>query len=78
MDKRLKGKLEYRSFESNVLKDNPLGDPTLRDLIVYTPENYNNNNSPGYPTIFFYSLRLVMIVTLPLDTTLFQYQFMKD
>ena len=52
MDKRLKGKLEYRSFESNVLKDNPLGDPTLRDLIVYTPENYNNNNSPGYPTIF--------------------------
>jgi enterochelin esterase-like enzyme len=52
MDKRLKGKLEYRSFESSVLKDNPLGDPTIRDIIVYTPENYNNSNSSGYPTIF--------------------------
>ena len=49
----MKGKLEYRSFESTVLRGNPLGDPTIRDIIVYTPENYKPSNSAGYPTIFF-------------------------
>jgi hypothetical protein len=48
----LKGNLEYRSFESKVLRGNPLGDPTIRDVIVYTPENYKPSNSTGYPTIF--------------------------
>lgn len=49
----MKGKLEYRSFESTVLRGNPLGDPTIRDIIVYTPEKYKPSNSAGYPTIFF-------------------------
>jgi len=48
----LNGKLEFRSFESKVLLDNPLGDPTIRDIIVYTPENYKSSSSSGYPVIF--------------------------
>jgi len=48
----LNGKLEYRLFESKVLIDNPLGDPVKREIIVYTPENYRNSNSKGYPTVF--------------------------
>jgi hypothetical protein len=48
----LKGKVEYQSFESKVLQDNPLGDPTKRDIIVYTPENYHSSKSSGYPTVF--------------------------
>lgn len=49
----MNGKLEYRSFESKVLRGNPLGDPTIRDIIVYTPENYKSSSSSGYPVIFF-------------------------
>ncbi|MGE0389586.1 MAG: alpha/beta hydrolase [Candidatus Nitrosocosmicus sp.] len=48
----MKGKLEYRSFESNALEDNPLGDSPIRDIIIYTPENYKISNSSGYPTIY--------------------------
>ena len=37
--------------ESEVLKENPLGDPHVRDLYVYLPPDYNNRNE-RYPTVF--------------------------
>jgi S-formylglutathione hydrolase FrmB len=37
--------------ESEVLKDNPLGDPSVRDLIVYLPPGYEKN-SEKYPTVY--------------------------
>jgi hypothetical protein len=37
----LAGKLHELTFESAVLRDNPLGDPASRPLLVYTP--------PGWP-----------------------------
>jgi hypothetical protein len=37
----LKGQLHRLTFESTVLRDNPLGDPSSRPLLVYTP--------PGFP-----------------------------
>ena len=37
----LAGELHELTFESEVLRDNPLGDPASRPLLVYTP--------PGWP-----------------------------
>lgn len=48
----MKGKINVLKCESNVLKNNPQRDPYIRDLIVYTPENYSSGKISGYPTIF--------------------------
>ena len=37
--------------ESKILKGNPLGDPHIRDLIVYTPPDYDKK-SGNYPTVY--------------------------
>jgi hypothetical protein len=37
----LAGELHVLTFDSAVLRDNPLGDPASRPLLVYTP--------PGWP-----------------------------
>lgn len=46
-----KGTINVLQHESNILKNNPLGDPSIRDLCVYTPPGYKNNDG-GYPVVF--------------------------
>ena len=38
-------------FESEILKDNPLGDPHIRDLFVYVPPGYEVSGR-RYPTVY--------------------------
>lgn len=40
------------TFESEVLKDNPLGDPSRRPLWVYLPPGYDQEPARRYPTIY--------------------------
>lgn len=47
----MRGSLKKFKFESNVLKNNPLKDPWIRDLLIYFPESYPKNKSKKYPTI---------------------------
>jgi enterochelin esterase-like enzyme len=49
----LKGTISIRQFRSNILKGNPLGDPHVRDLVIYLPPSYKASNSKGYITIFY-------------------------
>jgi hypothetical protein len=37
--------------ESQVLKNNPLGDPYIRDLFVYLPPGYKESGDK-YPTVY--------------------------
>lgn len=46
------GNIVFLSHKSEVLKDNPLGDPYQRTLPVYTPPGYDPNASQAYPVIF--------------------------
>lgn len=39
------------SHESEILKNNPLGDPHVREVIVYLPPGYDESQS--YPTVYF-------------------------
>jgi hypothetical protein len=48
----LKGHIKIDKFYSKVLKNNPLKDPYIRDILVYLPENYSKSLSKGYPTVF--------------------------
>jgi Putative esterase len=48
----LKGRIKTIRFESGVLKNNPLKDPYIRDLLVYLPKNYSKTYSKGYPAVF--------------------------
>jgi hypothetical protein len=36
----LAGELHELTFESEVLRDNPLGDPATRPLLIYTPPDW--------------------------------------
>jgi enterochelin esterase-like enzyme len=47
-----KGTIATHSFESKVLKSNPLKDPYIRDITVYLPPGYSKSNSKGYVTVF--------------------------
>lgn len=38
-------------YESEVLKNNPLGDPHIRDLFVYLPPGYDETDA-AYPTVY--------------------------
>lgn len=49
----MKGKIDYLSFKSKALEGNPLGDPSVRDLIVYTPPGYDPHADLKYPSVFF-------------------------
>ncbi len=44
------GNIELQTFESQVLKKNPLGDPYLRTFPVYLPPSYQTNRS--FPVIY--------------------------
>src|SRR5438874_13098119 len=47
-----RGRYEERIFESEVLKDNPLGDPYKRPLWVYLPPGYDEELARRYPSIY--------------------------
>jgi hypothetical protein len=48
----LKGRIKTIRFKSEVLKNNPLKDPYIRDLLVYLPKNYSMSYSKGYTAVF--------------------------
>ena len=45
------GTVHFLKHASNVLKENPLGDRHIRDLIIYTPPGYEKT-SDRYPTVY--------------------------
>jgi hypothetical protein len=49
---RLTGRFEETTFESKVLKGNPLGDPWQRPLWVYLPPGYDDAPSRRYASIY--------------------------
>src|SRR5687768_9595775 len=51
----LKGKVVWESLGSVVLKNNPLGDPRLRETPVYLPPSYPERHDKKYPVIFYLS-----------------------
>jgi Enterochelin esterase and related enzymes len=46
-----RGIITILKYESNVLRDNPLGDKYIRDLIIYLPPGYEEGNE-YYPTVY--------------------------
>ena len=48
---RTQGTVHFLKHESDVLKGNPLGDPFVRDVIVYTPPGYEQSKEE-YPSIY--------------------------
>jgi Putative esterase len=48
----LAGRFDEHAFESEVLKDNPLGDPHVRPLWVYVPPGYDDEQDKRYPSIW--------------------------
>ena len=46
-----KGTVIVKKHESEILKNNPLGDRNVRDLLVYLPPEYDENKK--YPVIIF-------------------------
>src|ERR671935_2813690 len=47
----LAGRFDEHAFESEVLKDNPLGDPHVRPLWVYVPPGYDDSEE-RFPSIY--------------------------
>jgi S-formylglutathione hydrolase FrmB len=48
----LTGRLDELSITSDLLRDNPLGDPHERPLLVYTPPGYNDEPDRRYPSVY--------------------------
>jgi Putative esterase len=48
----LAGRFDEHAFESEVLKDNPLGDPHVRPLWVYVPPGYDDEPDSRYPSVY--------------------------
>lgn len=48
----LKGNIVYVNHESSILKNNPLGDPYIRQFPVYIPPGYDVQGEEQYPVIF--------------------------
>jgi Putative esterase len=48
----LAGQLEEHVITSELLRDNPLGDPNERPLWVYLPPGYDDNPDRRYPTVY--------------------------
>lgn len=49
----MKGRVQVESVGSLVLKDNPLGDPRLREVPVYLPPSYGRRRGARYPVIYY-------------------------
>src|SRR3954453_4440286 len=48
----LSGRLDEHVFTSDVLRDNPLGDPHDRPLWVYVPPGYDDEPTRRYPSVY--------------------------
>ncbi|HEY5258907.1 MAG TPA: alpha/beta hydrolase-fold protein [Candidatus Baltobacteraceae bacterium] len=48
----LAGDLNVDFIESPALRGNPLGDPSRRPVVVYTPPGYDGNGSRRYPVLY--------------------------
>ncbi len=48
----IKGTIKVLEHESNILKDNPLGDPSKRELYVYLPPGYETEADKRFPVVF--------------------------
>ncbi|MEZ5116061.1 MAG: alpha/beta hydrolase-fold protein [Candidatus Nanopelagicales bacterium] len=51
-DVELAGRLDKLTIESDLLRDNVLGDPHVRPLWVYLPPGYDDDPSLRYPTVY--------------------------
>lgn len=51
-ERELAGRIDRRVISSEVLRDNPLGDPADRPLLVYTPPGYDTDGERRYPSIY--------------------------
>jgi S-formylglutathione hydrolase FrmB len=51
-DSEWHGRLEKRTFESDALRSNPLGDPHVRPVYVYMPPEYDNEQERRYPSVY--------------------------
>jgi S-formylglutathione hydrolase FrmB len=48
----LAGRLEEREIESAALRDNPLGDPSVRPIFVYLPPAYDRQSERRFPALY--------------------------
>ena len=46
-----RGRVDRVEFDSQLLRDNPLGDPARRTLAVYLPHGYDEG-ADSYPVMF--------------------------
>jgi hypothetical protein len=46
------GRLDELTIDSDLLRDNPLGDPARRPLLVYTPPGYDAEPERRYPSVY--------------------------
>jgi enterochelin esterase family protein len=48
----VKGRIAAESFESDVLRNNPLGDPATRELYLYLPPGYDGERDRRFPVVY--------------------------
>jgi hypothetical protein len=48
----LAGRIDEHVISSELLRDNPLGDPSERPLLVYTPPGYDDEPDRAYPAVY--------------------------
>ena len=48
----LPSQMENKTFTSVALASNPAGNPTLRDMTVYTPKGYDPTGNEKYPVVY--------------------------
>jgi hypothetical protein len=46
------GRFDELTIQSEALRDNPLGDPSARPLLVYTPPGYDDDADRRYPSFY--------------------------
>jgi len=51
-DAELAGRLDRRTITSELLMDNPLGDPHERPIWVYVPPSYDDDPDVSYPAVY--------------------------
>lgn len=49
----MRGKVQLETVGSVVLKGNPLGDPSVREVPVYLPPSYGSRRGVRYPVLFY-------------------------
>ena len=48
----LAGRIDEHVITSELLRDNPLGDPYERPLLVYVPPGYDDDQNRRYPSVY--------------------------